>query len=464
MHDLAITLHAIYWSSGAPFFWLRIGGVRVEMLEAVESSVNGGFSQLHSCGDSSEEELSVLPRHTKVVVTGNNRTKSVLVGLQGVVKKAVGLGGWHWLVLTNGIEVKLQRNALSVLEAPTGNEEDDELECENMQWNGSDMASDDTQKSHRPRHRTQKSAGSSHKTMSRSLSCDSESKGSVSPAQGSTKVDLSKLEMTALWRYWRHFNLVDAIPNPSKEQLIDVVQRHFMSQVLEMVIWEPQDAYTSDNVDSIRDANIFTVYSQRSKEISLRTPFFLLQPYAMTESESQSNASLQDKSIPDSSNLFSLHHSDNPGTVLVSQHLIGDNYPTWNRAMSTALNAKNKYCFVDGSIDVPLPTSADFSAWKRCNDMVKSWLLNSLSQEISDSVIYASSAKEIWEDLQERFAQSNVPRIYQLRCDIALCTQESLSVAAYFTKLKTFWDELSSLISIPSCSCGSSKALQHYLQ
>ncbi|MCL7025925.1 hypothetical protein MKW94_000068 [Papaver nudicaule] len=46
-----------------------------------------------------DDELSVLPRHTKVVVTGNNRTKSVLVGLQGVVKKAVGLGGWHWLVL-----------------------------------------------------------------------------------------------------------------------------------------------------------------------------------------------------------------------------------------------------------------------------------------------------------------------------------------------------------------------------
>lgn len=70
------------------------------MLEAMESSVNGGgFSQLQSCGDSSEEELSVLPRHTKVVVTGNNRTKSVLVGLQGVVKKAVGLGGWHWLVI-----------------------------------------------------------------------------------------------------------------------------------------------------------------------------------------------------------------------------------------------------------------------------------------------------------------------------------------------------------------------------
>ena len=59
---------------------------------------SGGGGYVQGSGDSSEEELSVLPRHTKVVVTGNNRTKSVLVGLQGVVKKAVGLGGWHWLV------------------------------------------------------------------------------------------------------------------------------------------------------------------------------------------------------------------------------------------------------------------------------------------------------------------------------------------------------------------------------
>ncbi|KAF9620249.1 hypothetical protein IFM89_010984 [Coptis chinensis] len=207
------------------------------MVEVMEN--NNGISQLEKeekqrCvggGESSEEELSVLPRHTKVVVTGNNRTKSVLVGLQGVVKKAVGLGGWHWLVLTNGIEVKLQRNALSVIEAPTGLEDDDDLECESMQWSVLDTASDDTQKSQRPRNRPRKAVGSAHKTINRSLSCHSQSKSSIS-TRNATKVDLRKLETTALRRYWRHFKLVDDIPNPSKEQLIDIVQRHFMSQVL----------------------------------------------------------------------------------------------------------------------------------------------------------------------------------------------------------------------------------------
>uniref|UniRef100_A0A8R7URS0 Uncharacterized protein n=1 Tax=Triticum urartu TaxID=4572 RepID=A0A8R7URS0_TRIUA len=94
--------------------------------------------------ESGDEELTVLPRHTKVVVPGNNRTKSVLVLLQGVVKKAVSLGGWHWLILKNGVEVKSQRNALSVLEAPTGNEDDDEIDGGNGSFCGSfDMGDKD---------------------------------------------------------------------------------------------------------------------------------------------------------------------------------------------------------------------------------------------------------------------------------------------------------------------------------
>ncbi|CAH8391047.1 unnamed protein product [Eruca vesicaria subsp. sativa] len=207
------------------------------MLEAVDSS-GSQHIQSFCCGESSsEEELAVLPRHTKVVVIGNNRTKSVLVGLQGVVLKAVGLGGWHWLVLTNGIEVKLQRNALSVIEAPTGNEDDDDLDLDNTQRNGSDMifsfpASEDTLKPHKSKQKRQRSSRSSHKTMSWSLSSDSQFKSSGFTPQN-MKVDLSKLEMPALLKYWRHFNLVDAIPNPSKEQLIDIVQRHFMSQQMD---------------------------------------------------------------------------------------------------------------------------------------------------------------------------------------------------------------------------------------
>ncbi|KAJ4762886.1 histone deacetylase complex subunit [Rhynchospora pubera] len=195
------------------------------MLRTVDRRMHGG--------DSSEEEMAVLPKHTKVVVTGNNRTKSVLVGLQGVVKKAVGSGGWHWLVLTNGIEVKLQRNALSVIEAPIF-PEGDEKEFKSAQISGSDIASDHIQSITKPI-KSQRSNQNHRGPHYKSLSCssDSNSKSSISSSGPIMKVDLSKLETRALWRYFRHFNLQVESPNPSKEQLIDAVQRHFMSQELD---------------------------------------------------------------------------------------------------------------------------------------------------------------------------------------------------------------------------------------
>lgn len=174
-----------------------------------------------------DEELSVLPRHTKVIVTGNNRTKSVLVGLQGVVKKAVGLGGWHWLVLTNGLEVKLQRNALSVLEPPTGLEDDNDSE------DGKSNV-EDNQKPFKPRVRPQRSSNAPRGGggVHRSHVTDASS-ASPKSSHRILKVNLSKLETAALLRYWRRFNLVDAGPHLSKEQLVDAVERHFSSQQLD---------------------------------------------------------------------------------------------------------------------------------------------------------------------------------------------------------------------------------------
>ncbi|KAF2947714.1 uncharacterized protein [Oryza sativa Japonica Group] len=179
--------------------------------------------------DSGDEELSVLPRHTKVIVTGNNRTKSVLVGLQGVVKKAVGLGGWHWLVLKNGVEVKLQRNALSVLEPPTGNEDDDDIDGNNSFCSSSDMGDKDMDYSIIEYHKPTKPRVRHTRPWS---SCTkSSNRGNFHPSSIlQTRVNLTRLGTPTLWRYWKHFNLVSMNPDPSKEQLFHGVQQHFQSQ------------------------------------------------------------------------------------------------------------------------------------------------------------------------------------------------------------------------------------------
>ncbi|CAN6695299.1 unnamed protein product [Malus baccata var. baccata] len=148
--------------------------------------------------------------------------------------------------------------------------------------------------------------------------------------------------------------------------------------------------------------------------------------------------------------------------MLVSQPLTPDNYNTWSRAMIGALKAKNKLSFVDGTFKKPEQkvAAADFHQWDRCNSLVKTWLVNSISPELQSSVIYYDLAYQVWEDLKERFSQTNNMQLYHIESAIHDCVQEAITVSSYFTKLKALWDERDAAISLPDCDYNT---LQHVL-
>ncbi|KAA8537887.1 hypothetical protein F0562_027533 [Nyssa sinensis] len=176
-------------------------------------------------------------------------------------------------------------------------------------------------------------------------------------------------------------------------------------------------------------------------------------------------ASLSSNLIDNASSPYFLHHGDSPGAVLVSQPLTGDNYSTWSRSMSMALSAKNKLGFIDGSISRPSQqTDKLFDTWSRCNNMVLSWILNSVSKDLATSIIFIDTAAAVWKDLKERFSQSNAPRIFQLQQAISSLSQNQQSVSHYFTQLKGLWDELNNFRPLPACTCGASKTLLKYQQ
>ena len=107
-----------------------------------------------------------------------------------------------------------------------------------------------------------------------------------------------------------------------------------------------------------------------------------------------------------------------------------------------ALKSKNKFCFVDGSLARPEINSPEGYAWEKYNSVVTAWLYNVIDKKIHGLVTYAEQASEIWSDLKERYSQRNEIRIHQLKREITLTSQGTMTVAEYFTKLKELWDEL----------------------
>ncbi|XP_060210953.1 uncharacterized protein LOC132637964 [Lycium barbarum] len=145
--------------------------------------------------------------------------------------------------------------------------------------------------------------------------------------------------------------------------------------------------------------------------------------------------------------------SDSPGALLVNTVFDGKSFGGWKRAMWIALTAKNKAGFIDGSTPEPEIGTDLCNAWGRANNMVISWILNSLYRDISESVLYYANAKDIWEELEARFGQSSGARLYQLQKELSDLVQGPTDIATYFTKIKRLWDELDTLDSFIPCSC-----------
>ncbi|GKD00944.1 hypothetical protein Tco_1171218 [Tanacetum coccineum] len=87
-----------------------------------------------------------------------------------------------------------------------------------------------------------------------------------------------------------------------------------------------------------------------------------------------------------------------------------------------ALNARNKLKLVKGEYEEPALNSPIRSLWERANDMVISWILNTVSEQIVSN-------------------------------DNVNLKQGNATVELYYHKLKGLWDELDALEAPYACGC-----------
>ncbi|KAL0387398.1 UNVERIFIED_CONTAM: Retrovirus-related Pol polyprotein from transposon RE1 [Sesamum radiatum] len=99
---------------------------------------------------------------------------------------------------------------------------------------------------------------------------------------------------------------------------------------------------------------------------------------------------------------------ENSGLTLVSAPLTGDNYLCGSKAVRFALGAKKKLSFIDGRSVRPTNNSEELDEWIRIDCMIITWILNSVSKEIVDAFIYATSARALWLELEARLRKLQV--------------------------------------------------------
>ncbi|XP_016546143.1 uncharacterized protein LOC107846212 [Capsicum annuum] len=141
-----------------------------------------------------------------------------------------------------------------------------------------------------------------------------------------------------------------------------------------------------------------------------------------------------------------------------------ENYSLWYRSMKIALLGRNNLGIVDGAWKKERFHEKYWYQWERCNAIVLSWLMNSVSLNLVSGIAYASDAHAVWTELKERFDKVDGSRSFNLHREIATLVQGASSISVYFSKLKDLWNEVEALVPLPSCNCNKSKHFLDHVQ
>ena len=122
------------------------------------------------------------------------------------------------------------------------------------------------------------------------------------------------------------------------------------------------------------------------------------------------------KTMSSSSNMISspMVETSVPKTILVTTvKLNGSNYLLWAQAFRIFIGIQNKLAYL--LQDQLATTDPTYATWLTGDYSVMTWLLNSLEEKISGSVMFLTTAKEMWDALKVMYDNGKNPsRVFEI--------------------------------------------------
>uniref|UniRef100_A0A1J3F4F3 Retrovirus-related Pol polyprotein from transposon TNT 1-94-like beta-barrel domain-containing protein n=1 Tax=Noccaea caerulescens TaxID=107243 RepID=A0A1J3F4F3_NOCCA len=142
----------------------------------------------------------------------------------------------------------------------------------------------------------------------------------------------------------------------------------------------------------------------------------------------------------------------------VTLKLSDSNYLLWKTQFESLLSSQKLIGFVNGTVAAPPSThtvvtgnvttveaNPVFDSWFCTDQLVRSWLFGTLSEEVLGYVHNLSTSREIWLSLAENFNQSSLAREFSLRRNLQGLTKKGKTLMEYCRELKTICDSLASI-------------------
>ena len=146
--------------------------------------------------------------------------------------------------------------------------------------------------------------------------------------------------------------------------------------------------------------------------------------------------------------------SENSTLPITGHKLNGNNYLQWSQSVMMFICGKGKDDYITGAIQPPREDDPKYKSWKSENNMVMSWLINSMTNEVGEDFMFYKTAKEIWDEAKISYSdKDNASEVYEIKSFLHDLRQGDLTVTQYFNALTKRWQQLDVFEKIEwSCS------------
>ena len=101
------------------------------------------------------------------------------------------------------------------------------------------------------------------------------------------------------------------------------------------------------------------------------------------------------------------HSNPEFGSILITSHkLNGQNYLQWYQSVLMFIFEKGKDDNLTGEIETLQKIDPKFRQWKSDNNMIMSWLINSMNNNICENFLLYGTTKEIWDAAKGAYSSS----------------------------------------------------------
>ncbi|RVW54511.1 Retrovirus-related Pol polyprotein from transposon TNT 1-94 [Vitis vinifera] len=139
----------------------------------------------------------------------------------------------------------------------------------------------------------------------------------------------------------------------------------------------------------------------------------------------------------------SSHQMETSHLPITAHKLNGQNYLQWSQSILMFIRGKEKDDYITGDSAAPETTASTYKKWIAENNMVMSWLVNSMTADIGENFLSFDTAKEIWDTAKETFSdKENTSEIIQIEGILHDLRQGNLTVTEYFNTLTHLWRQL----------------------